>query len=817
MGTLIDQTLATTHCTHCGDLCREDQTEENGRVFCCAGCATVYTILKENNLLDFYGMGEEAGRKKVDDGRDYAWLDVPKLAERVLRYRDAERCHIDLELPAIHCASCVWLLERLPQLLPGVRACSVDFSRRNAAIVFDPRQVTLRQVAEQLDRIGYPPHLRTQAEATQQPENRALIYRIGVAGFCFGNIMLLSFPEYFGLSEVLPSAMGSDAGAEWMAAAMGYLMLGLSLPVLLYAGRGFFTAAWYAVNARRMTIDVPIAIGMVALFGRSVYELVSGSGPGYLDSLAGLVFFLLIGRWFQSYTFARLNFDRNYHDYFPIAAYRENAVGDLEAVASEDVVAGDVLLVRPGQLIPADGYLSGQVPAAIDYSFVTGEAVPQAVAPNAEVFAGGRATDTALRIVVSKPAEQSYLLQLWLREGKRQELGEVAPPEGLIRVFTIFLLLLSAATLVYWYSRDVATAYRAATAVLIIACPCALALAAPFAYGTLQRLLAARGYYFRGPAVIRELANTDTYVFDKTGTLTGEGLTEQLHFHQERVAFFDGVFLAMARQSDHPKSRAIRTALEASLGNFPELFTAGVTETVGQGLYLQHEGREFRIGTPGFCGLESLEGGTCATVDGELYFQMVAAAVNLRPGVGEMLRQLGERGATWLLSGDQAPVRNTWSAYLAEGQILFQQSPFDKRSRINDLQAGPHRVLMVGDGLNDAGALAAASVGLAVNDDAARFNPACDGIVQGAQLPLLPEVLAAATRLRWVLALTFVLAFCYNAVGLYYAVTGTLSPVVAAILMPLSSVTIMVVATVGAWLVDLGIRQPSGVPGVTAK
>jgi len=294
-----------------------------------------------------------------------------------------------------------------------------------------------------LSRIGYPP---------------ALIYRIGVAGFCFGNIMLLSFPEYFGLSEML---MGAAAGARWVGGAMNYLLLLLSLPVVLFAGRGFFTAAWYALRARQVTIDLPIALGMLALSGRSLYEILSGVGAGYLDSLAGLVFFLLIGRWFQTYSYARLNFDRDYRDYFPVAAYRENTEGIPEPIASEELEVGDVLLVRPGQLIPADGRLLNASACGIDYSFVTGEAEPSPAHEGQEVFAGGRATSSALRVAVTKPTDQSYLLQLWLREGDDKKQAEVAPPEALIRAFTGGILLLAAGTLAYWYSTDTALAYRA--------------------------------------------------------------------------------------------------------------------------------------------------------------------------------------------------------------------------------------------------------------------------------------------------------------------------------------------------------------------
>lgn len=778
-------------CAHCGDACEKDQIVSENQHFCCNGCASVYQILHDNKLLGFYGIDDDAGRsQKRHQQQDYAWLDIPKLADRLIRYRDESRCHIDVELPAIHCASCLWLLERLPELLPGARSCTIDFSRKKALIVYDPRQTTLRAVAEMLHRLGYPPHLRDEEKVPQKRADRSLLYRIGVAGFCFGNIMLLSFPEYFG--------WGADAGAGRVGGAVNYLMLLLSLPVVFFAGSGFFTAAYYALKARKVTIDLPIVIGMAALFLRSSYEILAGTGAGYLDSLAGLVFFLLIGRWFQSYTFARLNFERDYHDYFPIAAQRILPDGSTEPIASEDLRPGDGILVRPGQLIPADGRLLTSAPAGIDYAFVTGEAEPQTAPAGKEVFAGGRAITSPLRVEITKTTNQSYLLQLWLNEGRQQDETTVAPPERLTRVFTLLILVLAVVTFGYWYPTDVAIAYRAATAVLIIACPCALALAAPFAYGTLQRLFARMGFYFRGAAAIRNLAATDTFVFDKTGTLTGGASHEPLTFFawdEHDLA----VFRAMAEQSTHPRSLGLALAL-GELDLSP-ISIGLVEETPGGGLQLYHRNREFLLGSAEFCGIDAPPGKTYCVVDGTPTLALHPAITQLRPGASDMLATLSGQGTSFLLSGDHPPRSNFWEAHLRPDRIHFRQSPFAKRDFITQLKKNGQQVLMIGDGINDAGALSAAHVGLAVNEDEASFNPACDGVIKSNCLPALPGILRAAKHLKLVLALTYALAFAYNIVGLSYAVTGTLSPVVAAILMPLSSISVVLVAIAGAWLV----------------
>ncbi len=796
MGQPIDHQPAATipTCAHCGEACPDEQLRAGDHHFCCTGCQTVFQILKENNLADFYRLDENAGRsQRKGTPADFAWLEVSKLAERFVRYRDEERWQVEVELPAIHCASCIWLLERFPQLLRGVRTCVVDVTRKQATIDFDPRITSLREVAETLARIGYAPHFQQRDQQEARTTDRSLIFRLGVAGFGFGNIMLLSFPEYFGL--------GADAGARMVGGAMGYLLLGLSLPVLFYAGSGFFKAAWYGLKARRATIDLPIVIGMVALFGRSVYEIVSGTGPGYLDSLAGLIFFLLIGRWFQSYTFARLNFERDYRDYFPVAAHRQLPDGTTEPVASEDLQPGDHIIVRPGQLIPADGVLTASPAAGIDYSFVTGEAEARAIKKGQEVFAGGRATSAPLNICVAKATSHSYLLQLWQRGEAAGKTYDVNPPETLVRYFTVSVILLALVTFAWWSVTDIHLAFRSATAVLIIACPCALALAAPFAYGTLQRLFGQVGYYLRGPGVIRELSGVNAFVFDKTGTLIdNEAEDELLALADDHATLGYGpVFLAMAEQSDHPRSRSLARALRAR-GTQP-IPLHDLQEIIGEGLQASYHGQEFRIGKSTFCGLPPDAPGTFACVAGQPIYALEPAHTRLRPGGKALLKDLDRRGPVSLISGDKPPASTFWTTVLRPDLTHFEMSPFAKQDYVAELQERGRQVLMVGDGLNDAGALRTASVGLAVSDQEAKFSPACDGILTGDELRLLPQVLRASARLRWVLWLTYGLALCYNLVGLSYAVSGTLSPIVAAILMPLSSISVVVVATAGAWWV----------------
>ncbi|MGB3546948.1 MAG: heavy metal translocating P-type ATPase metal-binding domain-containing protein [Saprospiraceae bacterium] len=790
----LPATEGVRNCTHCGELCPDSTTiaDEHEHAFCCFGCRTVYQILSEHRLTAFYELDAAAGRsQRRQGGNDYSWLDVDKLTERLTDYRDETVWRLTLELPAIHCASCVWLLENLHRLDTGVRSCTVNFGRRRAVLLFDPRQTGLRQIAELLSRIGYPPHFTSEKRETAAATDRQLLYRIGAAGFIFGNTMLLSFPEYFGLD--------TEAGSVLLGRTVSYLLLALSLPVLLYSGRGFLTAAWRALRSGHISIDLPIALGMLTLFGQSAYAILTDTGPGYLDSLSGLVFFLLVGRWFQTLTFDRLSFDRDHTDYFPVAAYRYGPQNEIHPVATEDLLPGDAILVRPGDLIPADGVLTEDCPAGIDYSFVSGEAEPQARPAGAVVYAGGRATTRALRITVTKATAESYLLQLWRDQRGRSAEAGISLPEHFSRWFTLAVVGLAIATLIYWLIVHPATAPRAAAAVLIIACPCALALAAPFAYGTLLRVFARAGCYLRGAAVITRLPELDTFVFDKTGTLVSGRPADE----SAAVTPADGperaVFLAMARQSSHPASRRFAALLDGS-------GAAGigtVEEVIGGGLRLRHNGHDYRIGSPAFCGLPSgAAAGTHACRDNESVYHLPATVQHLRRGAADILRELGRRGEVFLLSGDQPPGSPVWEVYLPAHRVLFRQSPFAKKQFVEERLAAGRRVLMVGDGLNDAGALEAAAVGLAVSDDVARFSPACDGILLGNRLHFLPWVLRSARRLRGVLRTAYSLALIYNLIGLSFAVRGALSPIIAAILMPVSSITIVVVCVVGTWLVS---------------
>ncbi len=781
--------VAALTCYHCHQPCPDEGRRVGEKVFCCDGCKTVYEILTSNDLEAFYEIDPQAGRTQRSEGdlHDYAWLDDPDVRRQLLQFSDGHSARVTFYLPAIHCTSCIWLLEQLYRLDEGVLQSRVDFLKKTVSILFNEQKTGLRRLARTLARIGYPPDIRLGdvTESTPRPAvERSLLYKIGVAGFAFGNIMLLSFPEYLGLQQ--------EREARFFHL-FGYLNLALAVPVVLYSGRDYFISAYEGLRQRYLNIDLPLALGMAVLFGRSAWEILTATGAGYMDSLAGLVFFLLIGRWFQQKTYYRLSFERDYRSYFPVAASRVRPDGSEEAVPIQKVAPGDVLRVRHGELIPADGtLLRGR--AQIDYSFVTGEAEPVNISVGEKVYAGGRQVGEAIEVCLTRRVDTSYLTQLWndeaFQKGTKSHVSLLAERAG--RYFTALILGVASIAFLYWAPQSMATAINAFTAVLIIACPCAVALSIPFTMGNVLRLLARERFFVKNTQVLEAFSTVTAVIFDKTGTLTGSGAqTARFVAAPGQPPLYpqeEALVGSLAAQSNHPASRQI----VASLPRVSPVPVVDVREEIGRGLQGTIEGRHVRIGSAAFiCGEKLLASGVWVEIDGVVrgHFKLES---QLRPGVEQVVRFFRQKGEVWLLSGDNERSAAEL-ALLFGGQeyLRFHQSPHDKLAFVRRLQQQGHRVLMIGDGLNDAGALQRSDVGIAVAEDTNTFTPACDAILDARRLERLPKFFALAHWGIRTVNRAYLLAAAYNAVGLSFAVSGTLSPVIAAILMPLSSVTVV--------------------------
>lgn len=785
-------------CHHCGEACRGAITE-GGKVFCCEGCRQVYLLLDANGMCRYYGIEAGSGiraRGRFTDGR-YGYLDDPVVESRIIRFTDGRQTQVSFHIPSMHCMSCIWLIENLHRLMEGVLSSRVDFGRKEVSVSFDPSRTSLRRIVELLAFIGYEPRIDVRETENRKSVDRDVIHRIGVAGFCFGNIMMLSFPEYLS---------GGRIGEVGMREVFRWLCLGLSLPVLFFSASGFFISAWQGLRQRWLNIDAPIALAVLVAFGRSVFEIATGTGSGYLDSMSGIVFLMLVGRWFQGMTHQAVSFEGDYRSYLPMGVTRVTDEGPREVPVAR-LMKGDRIRVRHRELVPADARLLSDG-ARMDYSFVSGEGTPVPVDRGALVYAGGRPTDGAVELEVEAPASGSRITQLWNNDvfhgEKHRERSFIHPWS---RYFTYGLLLVALATAVYWWQVDAVRVWPVVTSILIVACPCSLLLSATFTYGNMMRILGRNGLYLKNASVVESLGRIDTVVFDKTGTIT-QGRSAVLRYEGIEPSWRDLERLhALARQSAHPLSRILADDLAARSveGSLP---VAAFREEEGRGIEAMVDGVRVRLGSPAFVGVRDEEADGMRGTSVHISFDGQTAGRYLirneyREGLSELATELRHDGhALHLMSGDndrERPVlRTIFGACL---RMSFRMSPQDKLERVEALQSEGRCVLMVGDGLNDAGALRQADAGMAVTEDTGLFSPASDAILSASSMAALSGMLRYAKAGRRIVAASFILSLLYNVVGLGFAVQGMLSPLVAAILMPASSISIILFVTLTTGIV----------------
>ncbi|MFN7118266.1 MAG: heavy metal translocating P-type ATPase [Saprospiraceae bacterium] len=780
-----------TKCYHCGEPFQDTPLHFDHKDFCCEGCKTVYEILNSNGLCQYYTIDEKAGVSLRGRAKEeYAYLDDPEVAARLINFTDGDKTKITFYLPQIHCSSCIWLLENLYKLSPGIITSQVNFLKKEVYLTYSASTISLRKVVELLASIGYAPAINmSDLDSDKKPVvDRSFYYKLGVAGFAFGNIMLLSFPEYLGLDK------SHDA---FFFEVFGYCNIILSLPVIFYSGWDYLKQAWLALQQRTLDINVPLALGIVVFFVRSVYEIVTHTGAGFLDSMAGLVFFLLIGKWFQQKTYHNISFERDYKSYFPISASRKT--GDITTTVSLDkLTPGDVIIIKHQELVPADSVLlKGE--AEIDYSFVTGEAEPVIIKSGDKIYAGGRQMGGAIEVSLTRKVSQSYLTQLWNNEAfakPKHFNGASRVANRIGKYFTAVILLIAFAALIYWYPIDSTKAINAFTAVLIIACPCAVALAIPFIFGNVLRILGKREFYLKNTGVIESLADVQAVVFDKTGTLTNRAKSELQFIGEPLSSLEKNMIRALVSQSSHPVSQQILTFINEDNNIDDSLYPVKEwKETVGKGI-------------EGIVGQKLIKIGSKALIDSFLHVQCpddkgVYIQINesirgyfqisnqYRNGLNEVVNYCKNLGKIFLLSGDNDREKSFLTPVFNGGQLLFRQTPQDKLDFVKTLQKEHHKVLMLGDGLNDAGALQQSDAGIVVTENTNNFTPACDAILHADQFEQLPQLMEYARKSINLVYAAYGMAFIYNIFGLSYAVTGIFTPVVAAILMPLSSVTVV--------------------------
>lgn len=776
-------------CVHCGEDCGKHPVLWEEKPFCCYGCKTVYEILGAKQLDKYYEIEPMSGIKveQTDMGDKYAYLDLDEIREKILLFSDGGISKVNLFIPTIHCASCIWLLENLSTLNSGIIQSIVNFPAKTVSITFKDNEISLRQLVELLVSIHYIPEITLDQLDTKSSEkaSRDLLLKIGVAGFSLLNVMLYNFPEYLPGGELLEK--------EFLRY-FGWLSFLLSLPVVFYSASDYYLSAFKGLKHKIINIDVPITLGIFTLFIESTYEIVTGSGIGFLDSLVGLVFLLLVGKWYQGKTYQALSFERDYKSYFPVAVTKL-IDGKEESTPLQKITTGDRILIRNQELIPADAKLLKGY-ANVDYSFVTGEAIPIPKKEGELIFAGGRQVGAAIELEVVHEVEQSYLTQLWNQDKKSiTDSGLNTLINKVSEYFTVIILLIATIAAVYWLINDPSLAIFAFTSVLIIACPCALALTVPFTFGSTMRVFGRKGFYIKNTQVIEDLNKIDTIIFDKTGTLT-HSRSMVANFVGETLSEEDQIMIkSLTSNSSHPLSATVKDNIEFTeiyeVTDFQEIPAMGATGLIN--------GARINIGSKKFVsGKEDVDvksTNVYVFIDKNVkgYYQIEN---KYRDGLTYVIDNLKKSYQLYLVSGDnEAEKKNLSPIFGSDTQLFFNQSPTDKMEFVAKLKEDGKKTLMIGDGLNDAGALIKSDVGLTIADDIYSFSPACDGIIESSKFSILDQFIKFTGTSLNIVKISFVISFLYNIVGIYFAVQGTLSPLIAAILMPLSSISVVAFAT----------------------
>lgn len=798
----VDTTSAGQLCSHCGlgvpaAAIQPDQEFQ----FCCQGCETVYAVIHDQGLDRYYALrndANETGRPVQLSGRTYAEFDEPSFLALYALPRPNGLVSVHLYLQGVHCAACLWLIERVASTMDGVYDVRLDIGRSSVHIVYAPTKVRLSHIAQRLDSVGYPSHpfRGVNRELLRRKEDRALLMRIGVAGAVAGNVMLLALALY--------SGMFSDMESEY-SSFFRWVSFVVTLPSVLWAAAVFYRGAWAGLKARLLHMDLPISIGILTGFGWGAYNTLVGRGEIYFDSLAVLIFLLLVGRWLQQRQKRRATDATEL--FFALAPSTARLVEDgaVRDVPIESITPGMVVEVRPGDFIPVDGdVVSGT--SAVDQAVLTGEAVPIFVQTGDKVNAGTTNVSGRLRIAATGTGEQTRVgkLLLLVEDAMRRKAPIVAMADRISAYFVAVVLGLALVTIGLWWSIDAGLAIDHAVALLIVTCPCALGLATPLAVSAAIGKAARHGILIKGEDVLERLARKGMIWFDKTGTLT-EGRLSVSRWHGDDD--WKGVVWAMETHSSHPIARG----LVACLPEDPSVVLTNVRETFGGGVEADVGSHRVVVGNGHFvmarCGIDAVPEWVSNLTEGlaqeantivwVAVDNTVRAAIELtdpiREDAAECVRSLEAAGYTvGILSGDDERVVQSVGGRLAldPHRCFGRRTPEQKLEHIRGCAQHAH-TFMVGDGVNDAGALAEASVGIGVHGGAEACLTAADVYLARDGISLVAELVEGSRRTMRVIRRNVVFALSYNVLGVVLSMTGLINPMIAAILMPFSSLTVV--------------------------
>ncbi len=803
-------------CAHCGlPVPKGLINPEADRQFCCHGCEAVYAVIHRLGLTSYYRLKERQAADRQPartTGAGYTAFDHQAFIKRCCEDRPGGLRCTDFYLEGVHCAACLWLVEKLPSVVPGVIEARLTMHKSRVHLTWDPAVVELSQIASALDSLGYPPHPARDvaASAIVTSENRRELIRIGVAGAAVGNAMILAICLYAGYFT------GIERQYETLFRWVG---MGIALIALAWPGAVFFRGAWSAIRTRTPHMDLPIALGLTAGGVAGTVNTVLGAGEVYFDTLAVLVFLLLVGRAIQRRQQRRsADAVEQLFRLTPVSARRVDGQAITE-VPIEALQVGDTVELRAGESAPVDGQISlGE--SKLDQSLLTGESRPVGVTVGDAVHAASINLASTLHVRVEATGERTRVgaLMRLVEESTRNKAPIVQAADRLAGWFVAVVLTLAIATFAVWLWLDPAHAVDHAVALLIVACPCALGLATPLTLAVAVGQAARRGILIKGGAALERMARRGTILLDKTGTVT-LGMTTLARWHGDES--IKPHVAAIEAQSSHRIARAFAE----SLGTEDDTCRASeVSQTHDGGITGKVDGKALAIGSTDF-----IRGCVSAippwaddlisqithdwltpvliACDGEVR-AVAGLGDTVRPDARQAidnLRRLGWR--IGMVSGDHQEVVGHVADTLGldpadtHGGVMPEKKVDLVRSYT---QQGP--TVFVGDGVNDAAALAGATVGIAVHGGAEASLAAADIYLSRPGLASITELSRASGRVIRSIRRGLVVSLTYNALGVALAAAGVISPLIAAVLMPISSLTVLSLAVSTRAFADKGDR-----------
>jgi Cu2+-exporting ATPase len=763
-------------CAHCGAPLPGDAAGE----FCCGGCASAFAFVRELGLQRYY----DARRLDPSERRPRPPEESAEDATAYAVSGADGTTSLALLVDGLHCAACVWLIEQVLARDPAVMSARVNLTSRRLTLRWTGGAETAPRLVQTVQRVGYRavPFDAEQQGGTSD-EERSLLRAVAVAGFATANVMLLSVSVWAGFSGEMGPATRDLM--HWISAL-------ISLPAIAYAGRPFFRSAFVALRAWRTNMDVPISVGVTLAAALSLWETARSGDHAYFESVVMLLFFLLLGRYLDRRARGRVRSAAEHLVRFARApATVLGADGSTRRASSASLKPGDTVLIAAGERVPADGRVTlGS--SSLDRSLVDGETMPAPVAPGSEVLAGMLNLSAPLRVLVAAVGERTYLAEVvrLMEAAERGRARLVALSDRVARRYAPAVHLLALATFLGWaLAGPWQAALLNAVAVLIITCPCALGLAVPVVQVVASNRLFRRGILLKSATALERLAEVDTVVFDKTGTLT----LGRPELGVDCVVDGKDIELAsgLAARSRHPLSRALRRAAPDA----PAL--EDVQERPGHGLSRAVTGGELRLGSRRWCGIPDPE----SEDDIDAEFWLVAPGRTpaqfrfrdaLRPDAADIVDRLRARGMrVMVLSGDRPAAVSAVAEALGISDWRAGVTPADKVHALESLAAQGAKVLMVGDGLNDGPALAAAGVSMSPSSAADVCQTAADVVFQGASLRAVLEVLDVARRSGRVVRENIGFALAYNLAAVPLAMAGLVTPLLAAAAMSCSSILVV--------------------------